>query len=348
MNFKERENQQFKEELEESKRRFKNLVDSLPLTVAETDREGNITFNNANSLVTFGYTKEDLAEGLNVLQMIAPENHERTKNTFQMLLKGQKAKKEEYTGLRKDGSKFPLRVYMTPILNKNECVGFIIILIDITERKISEETLQVSQLQLMDGMELAQIVYWENDPVTEEFIFNDPFYTFYGTTVEQEGGYRMPREEYAKRFIHPDDLPIFLQFVEQNSRRTDHEFVADNEHRVVRRDGQVRYILARTRIARDNSGRIVKRYGANQDITERKLAEDKREELISELQKALVEVKNLSGLLPICASCKKIRNDTGYWEQVEEYIRAHSEATFSHSLCPECAEKLYPELFRKS
>ena len=83
------------------------------------------------------------------------------------------------------------------------------------------------------------------------------------------------------------------------------------------------------------------------DIGERKRAEEERERLIGKLQEALAKVKTLSGLLPICASCKRIRNDQGYWQQIEAYIRDHSEAEFSHSVCPECSEKLYPELFRK-
>jgi phosphoserine phosphatase RsbU/P len=70
--------------------------------------------------------------------------------------------------------------------------------------------------------------------------------------------------------------------------------------------------------------------------------EEEREKLIKELQGALAKVKLLSGLLPICASCKKIRDDKGYWNQLESYLQAHSEAEFSHGLCPECAEKLYP------
>ena len=69
--------------------------------------------------------------------------------------------------------------------------------------------------------------------------------------------------------------------------------------------------------------------------------------LILELKEALSQVKTLSGLLPICASCKKIRNDKGYWEQMEMYIRDHSEADFSRGICPECAERLYPQYFKK-
>ena len=67
-----------------------------------------------------------------------------------------------------------------------------------------------------------------------------------------------------------------------------------------------------------------------------------------ELNLALDNVKQLSGMLPICASCKKIRNDKGYWEQIETYIRDHSEAQFSHGICPECVENLYPMLLNET
>jgi len=83
------------------------------------------------------------------------------------------------------------------------------------------------------------------------------------------------------------------------------------------------------------------------DISDRKIAEQERERLIEELQAALSQVKALSGLLPICASCKRIRNDDGTWEQLEAYIRDRSEAKFSHGICPECAGKLYAHQFRK-
>lgn len=78
-----------------------------------------------------------------------------------------------------------------------------------------------------------------------------------------------------------------------------------------------------------------------------KRAIDSEKELVVRLREALAQVKQLSGILPICANCKKIRNDSGYWEQVESYIKDHSEAEFSHGLCPECIRKLYPELSEK-
>jgi PAS domain S-box-containing protein len=80
------------------------------------------------------------------------------------------------------------------------------------------------------------------------------------------------------------------------------------------------------------------------DITGRKQNEAERNKLILDLQDALANVKSLSGLLPICASCKKIRDDKGYWSQVESYVQKHSDATFTHGICPDYIKKLYPDL----
>ncbi len=91
---------------------------------------------------------------------------------------------------------------------------------------------------------------------------------------------------------------------------------------------------------RDESGAIIGASTIGRDITEAKLVRKEREKLIIELQEALAKVKTLKGLLPICAWCKKIRDDQGYWQQIEVYIRDHSEADFSHGMCPACAQKL--------
>ena len=91
----------------------------------------------------------------------------------------------------------------------------------------------------------------------------------------------------------------------------------------------------------DAEGKVAQIAFSTQDITERKHAEEEREQLIGELREAVAKVKDLGGLVPICAWCKKIRDDKGYWHQVEAYIRDHSNAEFSHGLCPECEEELY-------
>ena len=109
------------------------------------------------------------------------------------------------------------------------------------------------------------------------------------------------------------------------------------------KDGRDIPILFSRSVMRDDEGHLSRMVITGRDITERKRTEEERENLIFQFQKALAEIKQLTGLLPICASCKKIRDDQGYWNQIETYIHEHSEAQFSHSICPDCFKKLYPD-----
>ena len=94
---------------------------------------------------------------------------------------------------------------------------------------------------------------------------------------------------------------------------------------------------------RDDAGQITAVMGVSRDITNRKWLEEDKQKLLHKLQEALSQVKTLSGLLPICSVCKKIRDDNGYWQQVENYIQRHTDATFTHGVCPDCFPKLYPD-----
>ena len=107
-------------------------------------------------------------------------------------------------------------------------------------------------------------------------------------------------------------------------------------------DGQTRYWLSYKFLLRSEDGQ--KHLGGlSFDITDRKATESEHERLISELREALTQVKTLSGFIPICASCKNIRDDAGYWQQIEQYLSKHSDLEFTHGICPPCLEKLYPE-----
>jgi PAS domain S-box-containing protein len=101
------------------------------------------------------------------------------------------------------------------------------------------------------------------------------------------------------------------------------------------------YLFTGYRFDQESANYLV---GVGLDISVRVKVEQEKEALIQELQGTLSQIKQLSGLLPICASCKKIRDDKGYWNQIESYIKKHSEAKFSHGICPECARRLYPDL----
>lgn len=160
----------------------------------------------------------------------------------------------------------------------------LISLSDMTQRKEAEDALRTSQLQLSEATELAHIVYWELDPVTEMIVLNDPFYAFFGTTAEQEGGYVMDSAEYGRRFVHPDDLPLLKKATEERHQCRGREFLYHIEHRIVRRDGEVRHIVVRIRATMDEDGRLVRCYGTHQDITDRKAAEETLQKVLSELE----------------------------------------------------------------
>ncbi|MCX8037054.1 MAG: PAS domain S-box protein [Candidatus Sumerlaeia bacterium] len=115
------------------------------------------------------------------------------------------------------------------------------------------------------------------------------------------------------------------------------------EYEMLCKDGRLLTLAFDGVFVRDPHDRPHHSHCVLHNITERKLAESERERVIMELKEALAKVKQLSGLLPICASCKNVRDDQGYWTQIEAYIRDHSEADFTHGLCPECMKKLYPE-----
>ncbi len=180
-----------------------------------------------------------------------------------------------------------LERYTAPVVGKDgKCYGRIWMFRDITARKESEQMIRVGQRYLSEVMDLARIVYWEADPTQDLLVFNDVFYALYGTTAQQEGGYRMTREEYVRRFVHPDDLPAFFDSAEQSINGQERSFVVDLEHRIIRRDKEVRYILVRIMVEKDDAGNIVTLYGANQDITERKRAEEEKIHLEAQLLQA--------------------------------------------------------------
>lgn len=143
----------------------------------------------------------------------------------------------------------------------------------------------------------------------------------------------------ATEFVNPLDRALFVRNYTERISGTDSP--APYEIRLIDRHGAERWVfVSGARIV--HAGRPAS-MAVLTDITARRQREAEREHLIGQLQVALQEKKTLSGLLPICAHCKKIRDDQGYWNKLEEYIHAHAEVEFSHGLCPECLEKYFPE-----
>jgi len=129
----------------ESERRYRELADSLPQTIVECDEKGFIIFVNRNAFETFGYTEDDLEKGINIFQVVVPEDHERVRANIEKVFRGEKQHGNEYKVVRKDGSIFPVVAYTTPVVQEEKPAGLRLIAIDLTERKKAEETLRESE-----------------------------------------------------------------------------------------------------------------------------------------------------------------------------------------------------------
>jgi PAS domain S-box-containing protein len=207
--------------------------------------------------------------------------------------------------------------------------------IDITDRKRAQEALQESEERYRELYAAAPNAYFSVNAIDGRVLMCN-------RTAERMLGYD---EEALK------GTPVLDLYADTPEGRPRAQKVFDRfksgesirnvELQMKHRDGHPIWVNLSVDPVRDSAGNILESRSMAIDIRERKRAEQEREKLLAELQEALLKVKTLSGMLPICSSCKKIRDDTGYWNQIESYIRDHSEAEFSHGLCPECMKKLY-------
>ena len=144
--------------------------------------------------------------------------------------------------------------------------------------------------------------------------------------------------------VHPDDVERLKR---EDWKANQAKKLFQSEVRISLPSGKIKWIQLTSMPSTQKFDSQIMWSGVILDVTERKAAEEEKNQLLIELHRALSKLQTLSGFLPICASCKKIRDDKGYWNQIESYIATHSEAEFSHSICPDCAKSLYPDFFNQ-
>jgi PAS domain S-box-containing protein len=182
------------EALRESERRFRELSDLLPLVVYEVDTAGNLTYANQIAFERFGYTTDDFRQGLNVMQMLAPDELERAAAAFRAMGEGKGrnlGSAEEYMALRKDGSTFPVSIYLSPIVVKGRITGFRGVIVDITERKKAEVTLRESEEKFRSIVETSSDIIWEIDLQGKLRYISPTITTIMGYTPEEVIGRSM-------------------------------------------------------------------------------------------------------------------------------------------------------------
>lgn len=187
---------------------------------------------------------------------------------------------------------------------------------------------KLTHQEYMTIVEQAPIMIWRADTSTACDYFNDQWLLFTGRTLEQEVG-----NGWAEG-VHPDDFDRCLEIYLSAFKKRE---IFEMEYRLRRHDGEYRWIFDRGVPFHDDEGNFAGYIGSCIDVTE---SVEARKLILREHKS---EIKRLRGMLPICASCKKVRDDKGYWNQIEVYIKQHSDAEFSHGLCPDCKKELYPE-----
>jgi two-component system cell cycle sensor histidine kinase/response regulator CckA len=281
------ERKRAEEALRESEERFRLAFENANTGVCLVDLEGNLTKVNNKMCEIFGYTKEEL-ERMTVNNIAHPEDIDKSPAFIQRTLRGETDHGTfEKRYLHKKGHVVTCQVSSSLVRNADGSpLYFISHVHDITERKQAEEALHTSEAQLSNALKIAHLGHWEYDVASDLFTFSDHFYDIFRTTAEREGGHTMSSAQYAQRFVHPDDRSVVSEEIQKALETTDHHFSRQLEHRIIYGDGEIGYIAVRFFIVKDDQGRTVKTYGVNQDISERKRAEEKMESLQEQLRQS--------------------------------------------------------------
>jgi PAS domain S-box-containing protein len=323
--------------LRESEERFKSAFDHAAIGMALVGRDGRFLKVNASLCRIVGYSEEELL-ALSFQEITHPADLDADLALATRLFAGEiPSYQMEKRYLNKSGGIIWVLLSGSVVRAADGSVLYGIAQIqDITERKHIEELAQrIERYDLVVAG--ARDGIWDWDVPNKRAFFSGRWKAIRGFSEEEIGD---AEEEWSSR-IHPEDAPRVFASLQSHFEGKTPWFSED--YRIRCKDGSWKWILDRGVARRDAEGRVIRMAGSETDITDRKQLEEERAKIVAELQDALENIRTLRGIIPICASCKKIRDDTGYWQQVEVYVRDHSEAQFSHGLCPECVKKFYPE-----
>lgn len=256
-----------------------NLIETAQAIVLVLDIDGKIVRFNPYMEEVSGYYLSEV-RGKDWFSVFIPEkNRGALKKMFLKAVNDNRTIGNVNPIMTKKGELREIEWFDKVLRNKNgKIIGLLCVGQDITERIKSEEALRTSEAQLSNAMKIARLGYWELDVANNQFIFNDHFYSIFRTNAAEVGGYIMTPQEYAKRFLYPDDMAMVASETKMALETDDPDYSRQLEHRILFADGEIGYISVSFFIVKDKNGKTIRTYGANQDITERKKAEKKLEE----------------------------------------------------------------------
>lgn len=315
------------------------ILNSMHEAVYVIDREMKITFTNPAAVDLTGFSYDD-AVGKYCHDVFCERSElcEDKCPPKRAMLSGQPIQHREAETRSRSGELRQTQVSISPLFEDGSCTGSVIVVKDITDLKKAEEEIKRQNRFLLSVIDALP----------------HPFYVIDAETYQL----RLANYAATKRDLVPGTTCYFLSHSRQEPCRGDEHpcplqkvkdtglpVVVEHVHHVEK--GSEADFEVHCFPIFSETGRITQVIEYCIDISGRKRATKEREKLIKELQAALREVKMLTGLLPVCSSCRRIRNEQGGWSSLEQYVSAHTQAEFSHGICPECAQKLYPEYYKK-
>jgi PAS domain S-box-containing protein len=322
------ERKRVEESLRESDERFRKLFHGHSAIKLVIDLStGRIDDANDAAAEFYGWSIEDLKQmRIQQINDLPPDEVDRQ---MAVAASGPNAR-FEFRHRRADGTVADVEVFS----NRVDIGGRVLlysIIHDIGERKRAEQAVREARDRLRRAEAFARFGHWEVSLLDRIVHASDGAARIYGVAADE-----MPLSA-VQQLALPEHRPLldaaFAALIERNEPY-DVTFQ-------IRRASDGAVVVVHSRAEYDASRKVV--FGVVQDVTERKKIEVERENLILQLQSAAEHIRTLKGILPICSSCKKVRDDKGYWQQVEAYVTRHTEATFTHGICPDCMARLYPD-----
>lgn len=277
------------EKINDSEKKFRDMADLLPVVVWEADLTGMISYTNKLGHELTGYDQNDLKSGINLMSIIIADDRSRASDNLKRILKGEKILGEEYTGLRKNGSVFPIRIY-TSVIYKNDLPdGLRGVIVDITSIKDAEKELKESEDQLKMALQGAKLGMWDWDMQKNIITVNDLFVEMLGYQLNEFPEGILTFDDW-KKMLHQDDfnkaMKLFNKHVEQKTELYEAVF------RMKHKNGDWKWILARGKVLEWNNDAPVRALGTHLDITINKRAQ-------IELKESEEKYREMAELLPI-------------------------------------------------
>ncbi|HPP39076.1 MAG TPA: PAS domain S-box protein [Candidatus Kapabacteria bacterium] len=321
--------------LRKSEEQYRELVEKANIGIIIDDVDGNIKYFNEQLCVITGYSASEMIT-MNIKDIVYEKDLPIVLEKHQKRIMGNNPyERYEFRLKTKDKKILFVEADVSVIMQQQIVVGTKAYIWDITKRKLTELALKESEERFRSIYNNATMGFYRLSNDGRLIMGNPKFFEMLKISERELLNKRI--EEVLEV---DENRQNFLEILKKEKK------INGYESEWYRKDGALFFGRETAWTITDEKGDIQYIDVILEDVTLKKQVEEEREQLISLLQSAKSEIKVLSGLLPICASCKRIRDENGNWSNIEQYIDEHSEAEFSHGICPDCAKKLYPSAYK--